>query len=141
MDQNTELLNFVHKNVKMGIDTIAHLLDIVDDDRFKVALMTQKEEYRNIADEAERMAGTDLGENGTMAKFSAYMMIEMKTIANQSPSHIAQMMIQGSTMGVVQATKHLKEQAGADEEVRALTQRLIETEQDNIETMKSFLGE
>ncbi len=23
MDQNTELLNFVHKNVKMGIDTIA----------------------------------------------------------------------------------------------------------------------
>ncbi len=103
--------------------------------------MTQKEEYRNIADEAERMAGTDLGENGTMAKFSAYMMIEMKTIADQSPSHIAQMMIQGSTMGVVQATKHLKEQAGADEEVRALTQRLIETEQDNIETMKSFLGE
>ena len=141
MDQNTELLNFVHKNVKMGIDTISHLLDIVDDDRFKVALMTQKEEYRNIADEAERMAGTDLGENGAMAKFSAYMMIEMKTIADQSPSHIAQMMIQGSTMGVVQATKHLKEQAGAGEEVRALTQRLIETEQDNIETMKSFLGE
>ena len=139
MDQNTEMLDFIYKNTEMGLSTIDRLVGIAEDDHFKVALLTQKEEYHKIFAEAKQLAGVELEKTGAMAKFSAYMMLELKTLADNSPSHIAEMLIQGSTMGVVDMTKRLKEYTCASDEVRALAQKLLETEQQNIETMKGFL--
>ena len=109
MDQNTEMLDFIYKNTEMGLSTLDRLVGIAEDDHFKVALLTQKEEYHKIFAEAKQLAGVELEKTGAMAKFSAYMMLELKTLADNSPSHIAEMLIQGSTMGVVDMTKRLKE--------------------------------
>jgi hypothetical protein len=60
-------------------------------------------------------------------------------VTNKNPSHIAEMMIQGSTMGIIDITKNLKEYADADKDISALANRLLKFEQQNIEEMKKFL--
>ncbi len=48
-------------------------------------------------------------------------------------------MINGSTMGIIDMTKALKNNDDVDAYATDLAQRLIKTEQNNIELMKQFL--
>ena len=62
------------------------------------------------------------------------------TMADDSTSHIAKMLIQGSTMGAVQMTRRLHQLTGrADPALVELGQRLLRTEEQNIQEMKRFL--
>ena len=72
-------------------------------------------------------------------KFTTYLMINFKTMTNITPSHIAEMLIQGSTMGIVDVTKKLKEYKEADRDISALAKRLLIFEQQNVEEMKKYL--
>ena len=67
------------------------------------------------------------------------MMIRAKTLTDRSPSRIAEMMIQGSTMGTIQMTRRLHSCEAADAEALLLAHKLLRTEENNIEQMKEFL--
>ena len=61
-------------------------------------------------------------------------------MTNQSASHIAEMMIKGSTMGTVQMTKRIHDlKDKGDQEAVELAERLLKTEENNIQQLKSFL--
>ena len=66
-------------------------------------------------------------------------MINFNTITNKTPSHIAEMLIQGSTMGIVDVTKRIKEYKTADKDISSLADRLLKFEQQNVDEMKKFL--
>jgi len=51
----------------------------------------------------------------------------------------AEMLIQGSTMGIVNVTKKLKQYIEAHKDISALANRLLVFEQQNVEEMKKFL--
>ena len=74
-----------------------------------------------------------------MRDFVSGMMIKMKTMGDKSPSHIAEMMIQGNTMGVTKSLRVIHDYSMEDERVSDLANKLLETEQNNIEQMKPFL--
>ena len=76
---------------------------------------------------------------GTMTKLKTYIMININTIKDKTASHIAEMMIQGSSMGIVDITKKLKEYNNAEQDIIELGNRLLKFEQQNIEEMKTFL--
>lgn len=63
-----------------------------------------------------------------MVKASSEMMMSaMKTMADHSTSKIAEMMIQGNTMGMgmTKSLKHLHDYHGKDERVRDLASKLL----------------
>lgn len=69
------------------------------------------------------------------------MMIDIKTLNNKTPDHVAEMLIQGSTMGVIQITRRLKDYEGSvDKNVQKLAEKLLSTEQHNVEECRKFLG-
>jgi len=142
MNGNDELLNYIYQNSQMGLDTIKQLLDIVKDNDFAKHLQSQVSEYHSINDAAKEKlhkSGYEEKGIGAFAKISAYMTINMQTLADKSASHIAEMMIQGSTMGIIQATKNLKKYSGADQDILDLMSRLLTMEQNNVEQLKKFL--
>jgi len=59
--------------------------------------------------------------------------------AENANSKIAEMVIQGSTMGVTEMTKELNNYQGTNQELFRTAQKFIQTEQDNIEEMKKYL--
>lgn len=74
-----------------------------------------------------------------MAKASSAAMSAMKLMADPSASKIAEMMIQGNTMGMTQSLRNLNDYPGKDERARDLASKLLRTEEANIEQMKKFL--
>lgn len=142
MDGNVELLNYIHQNAEMGQDTIRQLLGIVKDEDFKNLLKSQFDEYRSINDITNEKLdglGKDPKDIGTVAKARTNIAINLKTLTDKSPSHISEMMIQGSTMGVIDITKKMKEYSNADKEIIDLANRLLTFEQRNVDECKKYL--
>ena len=142
MNGNAELLNFVYQNSQMGVDTIKQLISMVDDQKFKKQLESQYNEYEEIHSAARKM----LNENGydekgisAMEKIGTYLMLNMQTMTDKSPSHISEMLIIGSNMGVINAVKNLKKYKGAESNILRLMERLLKFEENNVQQLKGFL--
>ena len=142
MDSNRALLNYVYQNAEMGTRTIDKLLGIVEDKEFLRHLEAQKKEYSAF----EREAGNLLEQNGcdakglnALEKMSTYLMIDMQTLTDRSASHVAEMMMVGSNMGVINGVKNLKKYPDADRDIRGLMERLLKEEEDNVQQLKKFL--
>lgn len=142
MNGNTEMLNFVYQNSQMGVDTIEQLLGIVEDDNFKKYLESQFNEYKQI----HQAAKDALNENGidekgisTWEKIRTYLMINMQTLTDKTSSHISEMLIIGSNMGIIDAIKNLKKYDDAEPSIVSLMEKLLKFEEDNVQQLKQFL--
>lgn len=142
MNENVELLNFVYQNSQMGIETLHQLIGIVKDNKFKERLESQYREYKMINKESEKLLNSNgYDEKGISAfdKIRTYLMINIQTLTNKSTSHIAEMLIIGSNMGVIDAIKNLKKYENAEKEINKLMDRLLKFEEDNIKELKDYL--
>lgn len=143
MNANAEFLNYVYQNSQMGTDTLTQLTDITEDSGFRKYLEKQKKGYERFHGEARRL----LNENGydekglsAFEKIRTYMMVNLQTLADNSVSNIAKMLIQGSSMGITEAVKKLHDYgAGVEKDIRALMEGLREYEEKNVESLKAFL--
>lgn len=142
MNGNAELLNFIYQNAQMGTETIKQIIDIVKDDEFSKHLGTQYDEYKQILSETRTLLNQNgYDEKGISAfeKLRTYLSINMQTLTDQTPSHLSEMLIIGSNMGVINAVKNLKHYPNADTHIRSLMERLLQSEENNIQQLKNFL--
>lgn len=142
MKGNTELLEYVFQNSEMGVNTLSQLIDQSHDDAFKKHLNAQLNEYDAIHNEAKNKIQIKGDKEKGVGKFNeikTYLMINIQTLTDKSASHIAEMLIIGSNMGIIQAIKKLKDYKDADEDVKALMNRLLEFEENNVRRLKNYL--
>lgn len=143
MNANAELLNFVYQNSQMGVDSLQQLLDIVQHEELKQYLEKQLEGYQEFHRQAkEKLNENNLDEKGLNAfeKVRTYLMINVQTMMDRSTSHIAEMLITGSTMGVIDAIKKLHQyQDCAEADIQMLMRELQQFEEVNIEKLKIYL--
>ena len=142
MTENAEMLNYVHQNSQMGVDTLSQLVKIVKNDDFNSELNKQLNQYQGIYDKTEQLMTNSKEETkgiSPISKAMGYMSIGVQTLNDKSPSHIAGMMIQGSTMGVIDITKNIKKYPDIKPEIKNLSNDLLKLEQDNIEKLKVYL--
>ncbi len=142
-NQNAELLNFIYQNSQMGVDTITQLMDITTDDVSKDRLHTQLKEYRAIHDKAAQMLEANgFNEEGLSAfeKIRTYLMINFQTLSDDSVSHIAEMLIVGSSMGVIDAIRNIRKYKDtAEKDILELMEHLKTFEEKNVERFKKYL--
>ncbi len=137
-----KFLNLISKNAEMGVVGIDAVKDYASGEKFKKELMNQREEYNKIYTSAHNMLkenGCDVSHVNPMAKISTEMMSRMKTLTDPTDSKIAEMMLQGSAMGVAKVIKNSNEYNGDSEQIRDLASKLRQTEEFNIENMKRYL--
>ena len=142
MNGNAELLNFVYQNSQMGVATLNQLIEIVEDGKFKNHLKSQYKEYQEIHKAAEAMLnekGFDEKGIGTLEKIRTYLMLSFETLTDKSPSHMAEMLVIGSTMGVINAVKKIKSYQGAEPHIIELMGRLLRFEENNLQELKAYL--
>lgn len=142
MNKDTELLNFIHQNAEMGKNTMTQLIAITDDPSFQQKLSQQLEDYNRVcmaSDVLLQSTGHETKGLSPLTKVSTYISVNMNTMTDKSPSHISEMLIQGSTMGIIDITKKLKEYKDADPGILALGCALLEQEEANIERLKKTL--
>ena len=138
----SELLQSIHQSTNMGREGIQSVLNYAKDDRLRQALEQQLVEYEKLAGASGKMLlerDEKPKETNPVAKASSAAMSAMKLMADPSASKMAEMMIQGNTMGMTQSLRNLNDYPGKDERVRDLASKLLRTEEANIEQMKKFL--
>ena len=142
MINDTEMLRFIMKNAEMGcrgINDVKHYSNTADMAR---ALRSQNMEYGHIYHNAYNMLRNMGGESSHVHPFVATMArvkVKRDMRADGSDSRIAEMMIKGNSMGVQKIARRMRQYSGKNKEVTALADKLMETQQANIESMKSFL--
>lgn len=143
MNANAELLNFVYENSQMGVKSLQQLLEIIEEGEFKQYLTKQLNGYEGFHAQAkEKLNANGLDEKGltTFEKVRTYMMINVQTMMDKSNSHIAEMLIIGSNMGIVDAIKKINDyKESAEKDIVALMENLLRFEEKNVETLKSYL--
>lgn len=143
MNENAELLNYVYQNSQMGVESIDRILDLTEDESFREVLKEQQKDYMRFHEKArEKLYENGFDEKGlnSFEKMRTYLMINMQTLTDQSISHIAKMMIQGSSMGITEALQKLHQyENDADKEIRKLMEDLKDFEEKNIERLKKYL--
>ncbi len=142
MNGNAELLNFIYQNSQMGVDTIKQLLDITDDEKLKSHLRAQLSGYQDIHYKAQKMLNANgFDEKGISAfdKIKTYMMVNFQTLNDRSASHIAEMLILGGAMGIVDAIKNIRKYTDAEHDIVSLMEELKSFEEDNSQKLRAFL--
>lgn len=142
MNGNAELLNFVYQNAEMGVNTIKQLLDIVEEGPLRERLRQQLTAYGDFQQEARKLLNANgYDEKGISAfeRIKTYLMINMQTMTDISQSHIAKMLILGSTMGIIDGTQDLRKYEEQEKEIRKLLEKLVDFEEKNVEALKAFL--
>ena len=142
MNGNTELLNYIYQNSQMGIETINKTLPIIKSDLLKNQMELQLYKYKDINQSAKTILnkyGSDEKGIGFLQKITTYIMIDFQTIIDKSSSHIAEMFITGSNMGIIQCIKKLNRYPDADKDVVSLMIELKEMEENSLEKLKKIL--
>lgn len=139
-----EFLDKLYKNVKMGADSIIDLMPKVSDSGMREEMTAELEQYEKFAKKARDILfeqGDEPKEESFMAKAMTKMGIAMNTMMDDTTSHIADMMIQGATMGVTDTTKLIREYENTScaEDALALARETIRYEEESIERLKKFL--
>ena len=143
MADEKELLNTISETADMGCESLRQVLEKTEDGGLKHALQTQLAEYEKHYSAASKLLevyGQGTPTASPVAKINSRITVDVKTLFAENPtSKIAEMVMQGSTMGVTKVTKALHAYSGNHEEIKTLAERLIKTEEANIEEMKKFL--
>ena len=142
MNGNTEMLNFIFQNSEMGVDTIGQIVELSIEPEFKKQLNSQLAEYEMINKEAKDMLnkhGCEEKGINSFDKIKTYFMINIQTLTDKSASHISEMLIIGSNMGVIDAVKNIHKYLEAEKDIVKLMQRLLKFEQENIKQLTEFL--
>ena len=142
MLSETQLLNHIYQTAEMGREGIQSVLKYAEEPSLVQALSSQLSEYQQIQNSAGSMLharGEPPKGLGPMAKISSEAMSTVKAMADPSATKIAEMMIQGSTMWVTKSLRTIRDCELRDDGVRKLADKLVKTEQANIEEMKQFL--
>ena len=130
-NDNLNLLEAVVQNTEMGKNTLEQILPMTNDVQFKAELLRQRNIYHQLNQEAhtaiEACGGSAQGQS-TMAKLNTKMGIGLKTLTDKSTRNLAEMLTQGSGMGVV-AVSYTHLVVGFEVDLAAVLQKLAVSDQ------------
>jgi hypothetical protein len=143
-NKDAELLQDIYSNVKMGSDSIINLLPKIKDDALKNCMTSQLDQYEKYAQKARTellSKGVEPKEVNPVSKLGAKIGMEMRSMQDSTTSHMAEMMVQGSTMDVTDLLQKVSVYEKCPECTNSvkLAKEIVAFEERNIEKMKEFL--
>ena len=145
MDCNVELLEHLYKDSSMGTQTLTDLLNVLNDkdNKIKDVIEDQLKGYERYKKEASKYLKKykkEGKEYNMFAKMGAMMGVKMEMLKDNSDSRVADMLIKGFTMGIIEAEKKIKNYKDkVDSKNLDLMKEFLKFHEDNVEALKKFL--
>lgn len=143
--KSEEILAEVHRNCALALQSISDILPETEDTDVREELMKQHEEYEKIGGRAAILAkdkNIELKNPGPIKKAMMWSSIKMNTMTDNSRAHIAEMMVQGTVMGITALKSSLSDMSDeyADEDIKRLAEELLQSEEKFEKTWKSLIA-
>ena len=140
--KDEEVLAEIYRNSQLAIQSISDILPETEDEELRREMETEHEGYEKISGKASVIAknrGIELKEPNPMKKMMMWGSIKMSTLTDGSRAHIAEMMIQGTVMGITSLKTTQSKAECADEEICELLKEFITLEEKYEKKLKTFL--
>ena len=142
MDNNINILDEINKGCSMGLEAIDMLLKKVDSHSFRDVLVSMHEDYVSISDEIKEIyhsyTDDEIHKINTPEKMMAWMGIMKDTMMNDSVSKIAEVMINGTVMGIIEGRKILNHKK-MDKKIHNIVDKYIKVQEKYLNKLKEFL--
>lgn len=126
----------------MGIDAISFVLDKVKDGQLKKELEKEEKQYNIVKEEIEKIYPNyndgKPHETGPINKAMTWMGVEMKTLSDDGNSKIAELLLQGVNMGIIEGRRILNKKK-INEEVENILANYVTMQEENVEILKKYL--
>ena len=145
MNANTEILEYIYKDVNMGAESITTLIKTLQSKDNKIKPVLEKvlkkyEEYIKKSEKQLKKLKVELKEFSTMAKMSSWMGIKMEMLKDNSDARIADMLIKGLTVGTMDMNKKIDNyEKIVDKDILKLAKEFRSFQEDSIEKLKVYL--
>ena len=142
MSENINALDEIHKGACMGMDALHFILDKVKDNNLKEYLNNDYEKYRKIALDIEEIyPDYNDGEphkTSAINKAMTWYNVEMKTLTDESTSKIAELLLQGVNMGIIEGRKILNKK-NIDDRVDKIVSEYVSMQEMSVDVLKDYL--
>ena len=140
--KDEEVLAEIYRNCQLALQSISNILPEAEDEEIKKEMESEHEGYEKISGKASVIAknrGIELKEPNPMKKMMMWGSIKMNTLTDNSRAHIADMMVQGTVMGITALRKTAGELVGVcDERILSLLNEMIKSEEEFEKKWKSY---
>ena len=137
-----KIVNELYKIARMGMEASEIILPDVKQEKLKEQITKQKENYRSFAEKASNILISSGDKPEDKNGFSKQMLrgsVQMSKLFNKKPQHIAEMMINGTLMGIIDMTKTVNHFPDEDVQSKKLAEDYMDTEEKNIDSLKKYL--
>lgn len=135
-------LDEVNKGACMGKDAVHFLLDKTKSDALKHDLILLSNQYDKVLEKIKELyphySWEKPHKTSTMNKIMTWYGIEMKTFLDESNSKIAEILLQGLNMGVIEGRKLLNHKE-CDAKTQLIVHEFVFMQEEAIETFKTYL--
>jgi len=140
--EDINALDEIHKGSCMGVDAINFILDKVEDKNLEKLLRKQYKSYKDICKRIEEIYSNYNEGNphstSMPEKVMTDWMVNMKTMMDKSTSHLTELLIQGTNMGIIEGRRILNKK-NLNEEVNDLVQKYVTMQEKYLDNLKEFL--
>lgn len=140
--ENINALDELNKGATMGMEAIHFIIDKVEDDNFKSVLDKEYKKYESIAKKISEIYpeySYKLPHKiNAMNKAMTWGGIEMETIMDKSNSKIAELLIKGTDMGIIEGRKLLNNK-DIDNKINNLISEFVIMQEESVEILKEYL--
>lgn len=145
MEEKNELLEHIYKDAYMASYSLQKLLDEIKnkDNKIKGDVEDILQKYQEFKEEVEELLkgnGEEVNDPNFFAKMGSTMGIIKEVKSDNSDSSIADMVIQGVSMGSIETEKKLKAyEKDIEKEYKDLAERFLKFQQKSIDKLKKYL--
>lgn len=145
MNETNELLEEVYKTAAMGRFSMMKLIEALKekDNKIKGYLEELLEDYRNYEDQSKELLlkeSIEPMEENAISKLMASMGIQKEVKGDNSDAAMAEMLIQGISMGSIEMEKQIKNYKDrVDKDDMKLAKKFLKFQEKAIEELKKYL--
>ena len=143
MEENINALDELNKGSKMGVDAISMIVEKASNKKLKKVLDEQSKHYEKIMKKISKLY-SDFDPKGTphetnlMEKIMTFYGIEMKTMMDDSDSKIAELILKGTNMGIIEGRKIINNK-NLDKKVNDVANEYVDLQESFVEKLKEYL--
>lgn len=140
--EDINALDEIHKGACMGMDALTYILEKVKDDNFKEELQKEYKDYKDISKRIEEIYPKyNEGEphkTGVMTKAMTWSETQMKAMNDDSDSHMAELLLNGVNMGIIEGRRILNKKK-LNDEVSKIVSEYVTMQEESVEVLKGYL--
>lgn len=141
-DDTIKLLKECDAGTKMAVASINEVLSHVKSNELNDLLQESLKEHEEIGNQCHEMLlkyKDEEKEPNPIAQAMSWLKTNTKLMMNSGDKEVADLMTDGCGMGIKSVSRYMNQYPTANQEVKALTERLIKIEQNLIDGLRKFL--